>query len=74
MHPPLTSTRSAAELDYPASYLSDPADVGRKLADKIESTDTVITADWQTKAGLYLSQRLPYLVEKGTRRFVSPPE
>lgn len=73
MHPPLTSTRSAAELDYPASYLSDPADVGRKLAGKVESTDTVITADWQTKAGLYLSQRLPYMVRKGTERFVSSP-
>jgi NAD(P)-dependent dehydrogenase (short-subunit alcohol dehydrogenase family) len=74
MHPPLTSTRSTVELGYPQSYLSDPADVGRKLAGKIESTDTVITADWQTKAGLYLSQRLPYLVMKGTERFVSPPE
>jgi len=74
MHPPLTSTQSAAELDYPASYLSDPSDVGRKLAGKIESTKTVITADWQTKAGLYLSQRFPYMVKKGTGRFVSPPE
>jgi NAD(P)-dependent dehydrogenase (short-subunit alcohol dehydrogenase family) len=71
MHPPLTDTRSASELGYPDSLLNDPADVGRKLAGKIESTDRVITADWQTKVGLYLSQRLPYLVEKGTERFVS---
>ncbi len=35
MHPPLTSTRSAAELGYPESYLSDPANVGRKLADRV---------------------------------------
>lgn len=74
MHPPLTDTRSASELGYPDSLLNDPADVGRKLAGKIESTDRVITADWQTKVGLYLSQRLPYLVEKGTERFVSVGE
>ena len=74
MHPPLTNTWSAAELGYPASYLSDPADVGRKLAGKIESTDRVITADWQTKAGLWLSRRFPVLVERGTRRFVAPDE
>lgn len=72
MHPPLASTRSAAELGYPESYLSDPADVGRKLAGKVESTDRVITADWKTKLGLYLSQRIPYMVKKGTDRFVSP--
>jgi NAD(P)-dependent dehydrogenase (short-subunit alcohol dehydrogenase family) len=36
MHPPLSSTRSATELGYPESLLSDPADVGRKLAGKIE--------------------------------------
>lgn len=74
MHPPLSSTRSATELGYPAALLSDPADVGRKLAGKIESTDRVITADWQTKVGLYLSQRVSYLVKKGTERFVSPAE
>ncbi|WP_336359379.1 SDR family NAD(P)-dependent oxidoreductase [Haladaptatus sp. ZSTT2] len=72
MHPPLSNTESAAELGYPKSLLSDPADVGRKLAAQIESTDRVITADWQTKLGLYLSQRLPYMVKKGTERFVSP--
>ena len=74
MHPPLTNTRSATELGYPEFLLSDPADVGRKLAGKVESTGRVITADWQTKAGLYLSQRVPYLVRKGTERFVSPAE
>ncbi|WP_227379740.1 SDR family NAD(P)-dependent oxidoreductase [Haladaptatus halobius] len=59
MHPPLSSTRSATELGYPESLLSDPADVGRKLAGKIESTSRVITADWQTKVGLCLPQRVP---------------
>lgn len=74
LHPPLTNTRSGAELGYPESLLSDPADVGRKLAGKIESTEPIIYADWQTKIGLYLSQRFPYLVKKGTERFVSPAE
>ncbi|WP_224336537.1 SDR family NAD(P)-dependent oxidoreductase [Haloprofundus halobius] len=70
MHPSLSNTRSAATIGYPASLLSDPADVGRKLARKIESTDAVITPDLQTRMGLYLSQRFPSLVEKGTERFV----
>jgi NAD(P)-dependent dehydrogenase (short-subunit alcohol dehydrogenase family) len=74
MHPPLTRTRSAVELGYPESFLRAPADVGRNLAGKIESTDRVITADWQTTIGLYLSQRFPYVVEKGTERFVPPVE
>jgi short-subunit dehydrogenase len=74
MHPPLSNTRSAAELGYPESYLSDPADIGRKLAGKIESTDRVITADWKTAVGLYLSQRIPSIVKKGTQRFVPPNE
>ncbi len=74
MHPPLSNTRSGAEIGYPESLLRDPADVGKKLAGKIESTKQVITADWQTKVGLYLSQRVPYMVKKGTERFVSPAE
>lgn len=74
MHPPLTKTRSAADLGYPDSLLADPTDVGRNLADKIESTDRVVYADWQTRIGLYLSRRIPWLVERGTARFVSPPE
>ncbi|PSQ48631.1 short-chain dehydrogenase [Halobacteriales archaeon SW_6_65_15] len=74
MHPPLSNTRSTAELGYPESLLNDPADSGRKLAEKIESTEPVITADWKTKLGLYLSQRFPYLVKRGTERFVEPAE
>jgi hypothetical protein len=47
-------------------------DVGRKLAERIESTGTVITANWQTRVGLHLSRRFPTLVGKGTERFVEP--
>jgi NAD(P)-dependent dehydrogenase (short-subunit alcohol dehydrogenase family) len=70
MQPPLTRTRSASELGYPDSLLSDPADVGRNLADEIESTDRVVYADWRTRLGLALSRRVPSLAEKGTERFV----
>nr|WP_328765740.1 SDR family NAD(P)-dependent oxidoreductase [Halomicroarcula rubra] len=74
MHPPLSNTRSTAELGYPESLLSDPADVGRKLAGKIESKEPVIHANWKTKLGLAVSKRVPYLVRKGTERFVEPAE
>ena len=74
MHPPLSNTRSTAELGYPESLLSDPRDVGRKLAGKIESRGPVIYADWKTKLGIAVSKRVPYLVRKGTERFVEPAE
>lgn len=70
MHPPATNTRSAAELDYPAFATSEPAEVGRKLAGKIESRNPVVYADWQTRVGLFVVRRFPWLVEKGTERFV----
>ena len=74
MHPSLASTRSAAKLGYPASVMSDPADVGRKLAGRIESTRPVIAADWYTKVGLFLARQFPYIVKKGTERFLEERE
>ncbi|WP_435361479.1 SDR family NAD(P)-dependent oxidoreductase [Haloarchaeobius sp. DFWS5] len=74
MHPPLTNTRSGAELGYPESMMSDPADVGRKLANKITSTDRTIYADWQTRLGLALVRRFPVIVRKGTERFEPPQD
>ncbi|WP_435364638.1 SDR family NAD(P)-dependent oxidoreductase [Haloarchaeobius sp. DYHT-AS-18] len=74
MHPTLAATRQAKELDYPASQMSDPADVGRKLARKIASRKPVIFTDWVTRIGLAAAQRFPYLVKKGTRRFVEAHE
>ncbi|MDS0300081.1 SDR family NAD(P)-dependent oxidoreductase [Halogeometricum sp. S1BR25-6] len=70
MHPRLASTRSAKALGYPESQMSDPAYVGRRLADQIESTRPVIYTDWVTRAGLALAQRFPVLVERGTERFL----
>lgn len=52
--------------------LSDPADVGQKLATKIDSTGPVIYADWKTRIKLSIARRVPSLVEKGTERFVEP--
>ena len=72
MHPPLTNTPSAAAIGYPASMLSDPEDVGRKLASKIDSTNPVVAADWQTRVGLALAERFSSLVREGTERFVEP--
>lgn len=74
MQPRLARTRSAATLGYPASQLRDPADVGRDLADEIESTRPVIYADWVTRIGLALAERFPFLVRKGTERFLAEHE
>ncbi|GAA0202892.1 SDR family NAD(P)-dependent oxidoreductase [Halobaculum roseum] len=74
MHPPLTNTRSAAEIGYPESLLADPDEVGRKLARKVDRTDAVIYADWRTRLGIALSRRFPSLVDRGTARFVEEAE
>jgi NAD(P)-dependent dehydrogenase (short-subunit alcohol dehydrogenase family) len=74
MHPRLAATRSANTLGYPASQLSDPDDVGRKLAGEIESTRTVIYADWVTRLGLFVAQRVPSLVTRSTERFLTSRE
>lgn len=70
MLPPTTDTRMSAELGYPQWMVSEPADVGRKLASKIESTEPVITPDWQTSLGRTLVRRVPALWETLTDRYV----
>lgn len=70
LYPPATRTRSAAELDYPDAATSDPADVGRQFAAKIESRKPVVYADWQTRIGLWVVRRFPSLVQRTTERFV----
>ncbi|WP_313695412.1 SDR family NAD(P)-dependent oxidoreductase [Halorarum halobium] len=69
VHPPFTNTRSAAELGFPPWMMSDPAEVGRNLAGKIDSTGPVVYADWPTRIGLALVRRFPALVRWGTERF-----
>lgn len=75
IHPPLTRTRSATEI-FPTSTpgMREPEYVGRKLAEKIESTRPVITIDWKTKIGMSIMQRFPFLAEKGTERFLDEHE
>ena len=70
VYPPLTNTRSAARLDYPDLGTQEPAAVGRKLASKIESTRPAIYADWSVRVGLWVAGRVPFLVKRGTRRFL----
>jgi len=70
MHPPMTDTGMTTDLDWPDSMLADGADVGRKLAAQIESTDPVIYTDWQTRIGLALIRRFPFLWQQATDRFV----
>lgn len=74
MHPRLARTRSAAVLGFPDSQQKDPAYVGRKLADEIQSTDPVIYTDWVTKIGLWFAERFPIIVRKGTQRFLEAHE
>lgn len=62
MHPPLTSTRSAAPLGLPPQVMADPAVVGRKLAAKIESRKAVIAADARTALYLLAVYRFPLLL------------
>lgn len=69
MQPPMSATRMTEDIGYPGWMLYDPAKVGRKLAGKLESTGTVVTADWQTKIGLTLIGLLPSVRRAATRRF-----
>jgi NAD(P)-dependent dehydrogenase (short-subunit alcohol dehydrogenase family) len=70
MYPPATNTRSAARLDYPDAAVQEPDAVGRKLAAKIESAGPAVYADWVTRVGMRLTRWVPYLVKKGTERYV----
>lgn len=70
MVPPTTDTRMSADLGSPAWMRARPEDVGRRLANRIESTGPVITPDRQTAIGLYLVRRFPSVWAKMTERFV----
>lgn len=74
MVPPTTDTRLSAALDYPAWMTAEPADIGRLLAAEIESTDRVITPDWRTALGVYVTRRFPSVWAKLTERYVDLPE
>lgn len=74
MVPPTTDTGLSRELSYPAWMVADAKDVGRKLAARIDSTDPVITPDWQASVGLSLVKRVPGLWPRLTERAVDLSE
>jgi len=59
VHPPLTNTKSAAPLGVPAQAMEDPANVGRKLARKIQSTASIVTPDFRTAVALFVCRHFP---------------
>lgn len=73
MQPSLARTESALELGYPESMMDDPMVVGRKLARKVESTKPVVYADLQTRLGIRFAELFPFVVKRGTRRFLDEP-
>jgi len=64
MHPPLTNTRAARPLGVPPRAMADPADVGRRLAKRIQSTRAVITPGLGAACGLFLMRHCPTLMGK----------
>lgn len=72
MHPPLTNTDTAAglQMGYPDWAMGDPQQVGQKLAANIESTRSVIAADWTTRVTLLVARWFPSLVRFATARTV----
>ena len=59
MHPPLSRTRSSAPLGIPTRFMSDPEDVGRKLARKIRSSKAVVTPGLAESLGVFMARLFP---------------
>jgi NAD(P)-dependent dehydrogenase (short-subunit alcohol dehydrogenase family) len=59
MHPPLSRTRSSAPLGIPARFMSDPQEVGRKLARKIGSSKAVVTPGLAESLGVFMARLFP---------------
>ncbi len=64
VHPPLTRTPSSAPLGIPEQFMADPADVGRRLAKKIESTNAVITPGISESIGVFMARLIPATMGK----------
>ncbi len=62
MHPPLTNTKPASPLGIPPQAMDDPERVGRNLARKILSKDSVIPADLRTALYLFVAYRHPMVL------------
>ncbi|UHQ98684.1 SDR family oxidoreductase (plasmid) [Natrinema zhouii] len=74
MIPPSTNTQMTADIDYPAWMTVEAEEVGRKLASKIHSTQSVITPDWKTTVGLSLTRWFPSIWRRMTAGIVEKPE
>ncbi|WP_248909941.1 SDR family NAD(P)-dependent oxidoreductase [Halocatena marina] len=74
MIPPSTNTGMTAELEYPEWMTVEPEEVGRTLAEKIYSTEPVITPDMTTRIGLSLTRRFPFLWRRMTEGTVKNSE
>ena len=70
LYPPATRTRSASVLGYPDVVTKEPAEVGRKLAAKVETRGPSVYADASIKYGMALTRLVPGLAWRGTARFV----
>lgn len=74
MIPPSTNTQMTTSLEYPEWMTVGPEEVGRKLADKIHSTQPVITPDRTTRIGLSLTRWVPSLWRRMTTGAVGNAE
>jgi NAD(P)-dependent dehydrogenase (short-subunit alcohol dehydrogenase family) len=59
VHLPFTATRSARRLDVSTRLMADPADIGRRLAQRISSTGLYVTPNLFTRAWLTAARWLP---------------
>lgn len=62
VYPLLTRTRSSSPLGIPASFMADPDEVGRTLADKIGSRRSVVTPGLVESVGVFATRVMPRLM------------
>lgn len=74
MIPPSTNTQMTADIEYPDWMTVEAEEVGRKLASKIHSTQSVITPDWKTTTGLLLTRWFPSIWRRMTAKIVGKHE
>lgn len=70
LHAPLTRTQAAVGLGLPTFVMADPAKIGRRLATRLDSERTVVTADLRTAAWLLLARLAPGTTGKVQARVV----
>lgn len=71
MYPPLTRTKSAEPLGIPPQMMADPEEVGRKLARKIRSRKAIVTGDFTTALGVFMSRHFPVMMGRFMARMTA---